>query len=275
MRHRILAVLVLGAGLVVVPAAPAAALSGVERVVNVSASTSDDKLIHAYCPRGKAAVGGGARISGPGEPFVHLTTMAPLGPDGFAARAEEYRTHTPLNWELTTWAVCATPPPGLTYRSAASTPGSKPVEATYVNCPDDTTVIGLGAEITYGAGQVMLHDMHTDYAFSDVFVQAVEDRNGYRPEWTLTAYAICADEQTRIASGESALDVANPKGNVAPCELGRHNAVGFRIFGPIGVLGINDVMVADVTYGATAYMFPLGQPPGSSWQLTTFTICVD
>jgi hypothetical protein len=53
-----------------------------------------------------------------------------------------------------------------------------------------------------------------------------------------------------------------------------HNAVGFTLSGSAGTLGINDVLLAPVTYGATAYMLPLGQP-GGSWSLTSYTICLE
>ena len=88
-------------------------------------------------------------------------------------------------------------------------------------------------------------------------------------------HAICADVQRYSVRGVSALNGDNPKASVAPCVGGSHNAVGFTLSGPVGTVGINDVMLAPVTYGATAYMLPLGQPPGSSWSLTSYTICLE
>ena len=269
------AVLLLLAAFVVVPAAPAAALVGVQRVVNVSESDSGNKTIHAYCPPGTSAIGGGARISGGGEPYVHLTMLAPLGPDGYAAGAEEFRYGTALNWELTTWAACAPQVPGLAYRSAATMPGSGGTQAVTTECPNGTHVISVGAEIVGGGGQVMLRDMHNQKPLTDAFAQATEDPIGYRPLWSLTVHAICADVQRYSVRGVSAFNGDNPKASVAPCAGWPHNAVGFTLAGPVGTVGINDVMLAPVTYGATAYLLPLGQPPGSSWSLTSYTICVE
>jgi hypothetical protein len=82
-------------------------LSDVEWVKVVSGSDSNDKSVDAPCPRGKATIAGGARISGPGEPYVHLTALAPMDELGYTATAEEYFGHTALPWQLTTWAVCA------------------------------------------------------------------------------------------------------------------------------------------------------------------------
>jgi hypothetical protein len=274
MRPRMVAVLLLLAAFVVVPAAPAAAIVGVQHVVNVSGSDSRNKTIHAYCPPGTSAVGGGARISGGGEPYVHLTMLAPLGPDGYAARAEEFRYGTVLPWELTTWALCASQVAGLAYRSAATEPGSGGAQAVTTECPNGTYAISVGAEIVGGGGQVMLRDMHNQRPLTDAFAQATEDRLGHRADWSLTVHAICADVQRYSVRGGSALDGANPKASVAPCGAWAPNAVGFTFSGPIGSLVINDVMLAPVTYGATAYMLPLGQPPGSSWSLTSYTICV-
>jgi hypothetical protein len=90
-RRRTLAVLMLAAALLVAPARPASALSDeMQWVKAVSGSDSNDKSQAAYCPRGTVTIAGGARISGGGEPYLHLTSLAPTDELGYTATAQEY-----------------------------------------------------------------------------------------------------------------------------------------------------------------------------------------
>ena len=119
MRVRILVVVAtVLAAFLIAPAAPALALDGVQVVRVVTGNDSVDTKDHvAECPRGTVTVGGGARISGQGEPYVHITSIGPLFEHGWFAVAREYRPGTGHAWALTVWAICAEPPPGLDYVS--------------------------------------------------------------------------------------------------------------------------------------------------------------
>jgi hypothetical protein len=85
-------------------------VSGLEVVSQSSGSNTDDaKLIWAQCPTGKKVIGGGARVSGPAEPFVAITRSAPTDTRQWEAEAHEH-DKVSLEWTLTAIAICAIAP---------------------------------------------------------------------------------------------------------------------------------------------------------------------
>jgi hypothetical protein len=272
MKRRILAVVALTAGLLVVPVAPAYAFNALEWVKVVSGSDSNDKTVDAPCPPGKSTIAGGARISGPGEPYVHLTALAPMDERGFRATAQEFIGQTPLSWELTTWAVCALNPSGLEYVSASTLFSSATTQQQWAACPRGTYAIGSGATIAGGDGQVHLVDMRVTES-RDTYAQAVETSVGYALAWSLTAHSICTSDPRFVVGSSSPSTVQNPKAWMTPCDhTWAANSVGFHVAGPPGTVGVNDVMVGPVTYAVTAYLFPVTQP--QPWAIEAHTVCV-
>jgi len=272
MKRRILTVVALAAGLLVVPVAPAYAFLDPEWVKVVSGSDSNDKSVDAPCPRGKSTIAGGARISGPGEPYVHLTMLAPMNELGYTAKAQEYVGHTALAWELTTWAVCAKNPSGLEYVSDSTLFSSSTTQQKWAACPRGKRAIGTGATIAGGNGEVHLVDMRIEEE-RDTYAQAVETVIGSASVWSLTAHAICtSDSRFSVPSG-SPSTVQNPKAWVTPCDhVWPANSVGFHLDGQPGTIGVNDVMVGPVTYAVTAYQFPAVHP--EPWAIEAHTVCV-
>ena len=272
MKRRVLATVVLAAALLVVPVAPAYALSDVEWVKVVSGSDSNNKSVDASCPRGKVTVAGGARISGSGEPYVHLTALAPMDELGYTATAEEFFGHTALPWELTTWAVCAKRPAGLEYVSTSTLFSSAPSQQKWAACPDGKRAIGSGATIAGGDGRVHLVDVRVEEE-RDTYAQAAESVDGYAFAWSLTAHAICSSDARFIAWTGSPSTPQNPKAWVSPCDgLWPANSVGFHLDGPPGAIGVNDVLVGPTTYAVTAYLFPPTQ--ALPWAIEAHTVCV-
>jgi hypothetical protein len=272
MKRRILAVVAMSAGLLVVPVAPAYAFLDTEWVKVVSGSDSNDKTVDAPCPRGKSTIAGGARISGPGEPYVHLTALAPMDELGYTATAQEYIGHTALPWELTTWAVCAKNPSGLEYVSDSTLFSSSTTQQQWAPCPRGKRAIGSGATIAGGNGQVHLVDMRV-LEDRDTYAQAVETNIGYAFAWSLTAHSICTSDARHVARSAGPSTLQNPKAWVTQCNpQWPPNSVGFHLDGQAGTIGVNDVMVGPTTYAVTAYQFPSIHP--EPWAIEAHTVCV-
>ena len=285
MRVRILVVVAaVLAAFLVAPATPALALDGVQVVRVVTGNDSVDTKDHvAECPRDTVTVGGGARISGQGEPYVHITSIGPLFEHGWFAVAREYRPGTGHAWALTVWAICAEPPPGLDYVSVTGFSQSVPSQAVTAPCKEGTRVIagggGIYAEDDGGVdvdGEAMLAEMRPNIALDGVWARGVEDFLGTPGMWTITAYAICASVDSYLAPWGSASNTISPKAAGAGCRAGYDpNGLGFWIYAPDGTVAVNDLMFPVPGMGAvSAYELPLGQPAGTPWFIGGYTICV-
>ena len=91
-------------------------------------------------------------------------------------------------------AICATAPPGLQLVSATSEFHSEgEVKAVSASCPAGKNLLGTGAEMPGGAGQVVLDDVLPNATLTSVLATGVEDQNGFAGDWRVTAYAICAN----------------------------------------------------------------------------------
>jgi hypothetical protein len=152
------------------------------------------------CPSGTAPLGLGGEI-GNGAGNVVLTNVTgnyvlnafgvPYGWGGAKAFIDE--TGYTGTWTLTTYAVCATPPPGLTYvfKDSAASSADKPNTAS--ECPAGSKVYGAGGYTNWNFGQVHFDRMvphGTYWTGSDVDTR--EDQTGTGVNWAVTSEAICA-----------------------------------------------------------------------------------
>jgi hypothetical protein len=166
------------------------------RVIQISASNSDNKAMIANCPPGLKLFGSGARIvpnnSADFGQFVFdgLTPSADL--TSVRAEAFEDQDGTAATWRLEVTAVCAQPVAGLTLASGTTGPGSSNRFAT-ASCPPGTVTLSAAADLTGAVGQVRLAGMTMISFFGDgVLASADEDQDGTAATWTMNAYAICA-----------------------------------------------------------------------------------
>jgi hypothetical protein len=97
-------------------------------------------------------------------------------------------------------ATAATPAmavPGLTLVAQGSVTNADPVKMVTVACPRGTVAIDGGGQITGGDhdGQVRLTSLAS---YGSGFEAVATAGNGYRGDWRLNAYAICAPDLYRI-----------------------------------------------------------------------------
>ena len=166
-------------------------LPGLQVVTNSSATNSSDKSISVTCPAGTRVVGAGGRVSAGMGQVVLNTVFANSALTSTAALGLEDENGFGGNWSVTAHAVCANPPPGLELVQAVSDLGSDPASVT-ATCPSDKNLLGTGAAISSGFGEVVLDDVRPNAALTRTTVTALEDENGLATDWDLIAQSICA-----------------------------------------------------------------------------------
>lgn len=180
----------------------AAALPGpVARAAQSAFDSEPAKTVEAQCPPGKRVTGGSGRVTGITDHVV-LTRMQPRHtnnpetPDSYIVTAIEDETEPVGQWAVTAYVLCSDPLPGHTIVSSRSPVGSPQNEREIADCPDGRRALGAGVRINGGNGQVHVTEM-TMGAFasgrSSSFVTAQENNDGFGGDWTLDAFAVCAE----------------------------------------------------------------------------------
>jgi hypothetical protein len=166
------------------------------------------------------------------------------------------------------------PPPGLQRVSATSALNSTNKSIT-ANCPAGKRVLGVGADINAGNGQVLFDDIRPNAALTAVTVQALEDETGFSGPWSVTAYAVCADPIAgleRVAT-TSALDSGPNKPVFMSCPSGKlATGVGADINAGSGQVLFN---VFDVSSSGGVIVQGTEDETGFSgpWSVTAYAIC--
>ena len=169
----------------------------------LSSTSGADRLDTSVgCPSGTAPLGLGAEIhNGHGNVVLHSLlgnyTAGPYGnPSGWSS-AESFVDETGYasTWSQTSYAVCATPPPNLSYQFADSVYDATDDKSASVNqCPAGTRTYGSGGYISWLTGQIHFDRMvpHGS-AWNGGDVEAREDQNGFGSNtWWVTDETICA-----------------------------------------------------------------------------------
>jgi hypothetical protein len=182
----------------------AAALPGaVARSAQTDFAPAPSKTITASCPPGTRVTGGTGRVTGFTDHVV-LTRMQPMHtnnpdtPDGYTVTAIEDETEPGGQWAVTAYALCAATTPGHAVQivSDRSDSGSPQNEREVVDCPPGKVVLGSGVRINGGAGQVHVTEMTMGGSANGrhrAFVTAQENHDGFGGQWSLDAYAVCAN----------------------------------------------------------------------------------
>lgn len=164
-------------------------------LIYVTATTlpsSINKSVAVSCPVGKSALGIGGQINN-GLGQVILNDLRPSANLSHATvTGFETQGGSVLNWSVTVFAVCVNTPAGIQRVVATSAANSLTAKAITATCPAGKQVHGAGGQINGGFGQVFLDDVSIPLLTS-VTVNAIEDETGFVGNWSVTAYAICAN----------------------------------------------------------------------------------
>jgi hypothetical protein len=230
------------------------------------------------CPRGLVVIGGGAKVIGAGQSYVHLGTLQPQeATNSFGVAAWEVEPGTNLTWQMNVFAICVQPLPGLVYRydDTVGDQSSEAGQTLDVWCPSGTAVIGMGAYVS-GGGQVLLQGMYPA-ASNGVRAWAHEDWNGYANTWVLGVWAVCADVEAITTSRGTGVDATNPKAPITDCGPSLVHpyvhSVGFNSNGAPGRVLITDVIPSFDHKQAVVGVEedPLGT--NLDWVATTYVVC--
>jgi hypothetical protein len=263
-------------------ATPAHAVPGLEHVTDSTVSNSDVfKGIRVSCPAGKLVVGGGASIGGGGAE-VTVTHFAPLpGGTGFGAKAYEDKDGFLGNWSLTVHAVCADPLAGYEIQEATSLPASPPEAGVGVSCSAGKDILGTGAEVSPGRGDVILTASVPIDAMQDG-VRAIgqETEGGFAGNWTVTAWAICADPVAghSVEAVSTPFDSTSPKAALVTCPAGTAaHGTGVLISGGAGEVGLAEIVLAPspVPTVVRALAYEDQTTYANNWRVRTYAICAN
>ncbi len=250
---------------------------GLERVSATSPLNSQNKSVAATCPSGKRLLGMGADLN----TFVGQVLLDDLRPDAgltsVTVNALEDETGNSTNWSVTAYAVCSAPVQGLTRVSVSGALDSTPNRVVRAPCPGGRQLTGAGGDINTFNGQIVLDATFPELDASGSGFAAFEDDTGNTTNWSLTAYAICANSEQRVVVKDGPSTA--PKRVVSPA-----CATGQRLTGAAGELtgGFGSVLIAGwfiapppatiVSYDAVPTIGPAdGQQ--SPWSFSAYALC--
>jgi hypothetical protein len=181
----------------------AEAVPGLQRTTRTSISdSSTSKTVVARCPAGKRVLGGGGTVTG-GRGQVILERLEPVQTatdDRFVVGAREDASGYSQNWQLTAYALCASPLPGYgILPSTSGSPNSNTPQNTISFCIGQPEV-GFGGRVDRGVGQIHLTNLVRDTNGTVDFtsIAGQEDANGFAGAWTVTAFAVCANTPAKF-----------------------------------------------------------------------------
>lgn len=172
--------------------------------------------------------------------------------------------------------------PGLNLVEAGSgPPNSNAGHTATAECPEDQALLGLGGRSNGGGGQVVL-DTLAARTKDSATVHGHEDQDGFSGNWSVTAFAICADDggERRTTLNEP-LNSINPKfattADGGPCTNERRlTGAGGEI--PIGATGqvVLDTIIPSADLETVSVRAQEDQDGfAGNWSLRPFALCAD
>jgi hypothetical protein len=251
-----------------------AAVPGLQRITKFGAlDSSSTKSLAADCPLGQQMLGAGAGIAG-GFGSVYIDDIRPNSvPNRLTATGFENGDSTGQNWRIKAIAICANPLPGMQVVPAQSPTDSLNTKSVTAECPTSKRLIGTGAELTGGLGRVVIDDIRPNSLLTRVTATGFEDRRGNPDNWSVTAYAICADplpglEFVRGTSPSNTL----AKFVHASCPAGKVLVGdGAEITGGLGRVSLSDMSPDNDLQSAGVAALP--RDPTGNWSIDAYAIC--
>ncbi len=164
--------------------------------------------------------------------------------------------------------------PGLD-RESNSITGTADFQSVTATCDAGKVLVGAGYQVSGATGEVIVDDfVPTVGPTGSVLVGAYEADPDFAPNWTLTAYAICANPVAGIVrvSNTSASD-SNDKSVSVACPAGTVPlSTGYQLNGATGEVAINLLRTTAAGGQATAYE---EDPLVSNWTVSVFLVCAN
>jgi hypothetical protein len=245
-----------------------------ERIVATSATNSSNKQLFASCSAGKQVTGGGGDITGGGgQVLIDGIVPSATRVDAFG---KEDETGTTSDWFLRSYAICATPLPGLALVTGES-PNNSSDKSAFAGCLGGKRVVGVGAVIVDGQGQVVLDEVGPFASLTGVAATGIEDENGYANNWTLRVHALCADPPPGLELVTARTDPdSDPASVTATCPSGKNLlGTGADISLGLGQVALDDVRPNAALTSTTVTAFEDETGLATNWNLIAFSICAN
>jgi hypothetical protein len=256
-------------------ATAAHAVAGIEYVTMASATDSTSpKSLTVYCPAGKAAINGGAYVTG-AVGSVRLREIAPatlMGLTWVRVVAEEDPDGYAGTWRVNATAVCVTPPAGLQYvRASATDPGS-----AWATAACGTKRIIGGGYTSSPTSRALAAGIELDQNRAYVSVEPSSVPPVVQPV-TGTAVAVCANTilpRQRLVSVESAMNSTNGKSATAACPAGLTViGVGGDLYGWRHNLVQDDRTISPTANAVTVTGYEDQFGSADAWAVEAFALC--
>ena len=168
--------------------------------------------------------------------------------------------------------------PGLQRVSLASASNNSSPKTVIVGCPAGKQLVGTGAEITGGQGEVVLDDLRPNGTPpSSVTVTAYEE-DPLATNWSVTGYAICANPVAGLVRVSALSSGGSPDSRtvVATCPVGKSLlGTGFEITGGLGGVVLDELRPNGSLTSTTAVACEADPDHLPSWTLTAYGICAN
>jgi hypothetical protein len=152
------------------------------------------------------------------------------------------------------------------------------VKGAQATCPSGKKVIGTGAEIESGGGQVSIFGVEP--AERSVVARAYEDETGTNANWSIRVYAICADPLPGLVqiTNTSVNNSASPKQVTVACPAGKRltgTGAQIQIDGPIGQVVLDDVRPSPALGSVLVSAYEDETGTNANWSIVGFAVCAD
>jgi hypothetical protein len=167
-------------------------------------------------------------------------------------------------------------PTGLEMVHAHSATGSTATRTAIATCPRGTRLVSSGGSVHDGVGQVLLTAVEPSADLTSVTVAAHEDANGYAGSWSLSAYAMCADElpDLELVVADTETDSSASKSVTAFCPRGTDlHGAGVLTIGQAGHIHLTGVRIVDDWIGVGVDAREAAPGVDRNWSLRAYAIC--
>jgi hypothetical protein len=266
-----------GTGIAVASAAPAHA-AVVNNPNSVPAGTTSARAV-AACPAGQILTGSGGSVTGGGD--VTLTDVIPdIAAGTVTAWGHVNAGGVSPAFTVTAQAICApiAPPAGYTVVAAPGPVDATPVKTWPASCPAGLRLMGTGARLVGGDGQVYYQQIAPDPALTTTIVTAGAS-GGYLGPWGIVAYAICglppAGVVPQLYDLTGPNNSASPKAQPSPvCPAGTFT---FGVGAALSPSATGSVLLAALGANAAQDMATAGAVEDGvylpTWLLRAYNIC--
>jgi len=170
--------------------------------------------------------------------------------------------------------------PGLQIAATTSANDSVAVKSAFVTCPAGKQVVGAGGQInTDTSGRVVIDEITPTPDLSGVVAVGVETAGGTTSNWTVRAFAVCANgggvPGLQLVQQTSAVNSSAVKSVSTACPSGKKviGAGGQINTDSSGAVALDEI--TPLATNVTAVGAEVGAGTASNWSMRSYAICAN